>query len=54
MVVFISLQHYASRSGHYEVCEALLMGGAKVDLQTRGSYAFDVDTETWHAEKIII
>lgn len=31
-----SLQHYASRNGHYAVCQFLLESGAKCDAQTRG------------------
>lgn len=30
------LQHYASRNGHYAVCQFLLENGAKCDAQTRG------------------
>nr|XP_023396887.1 ankyrin repeat domain-containing protein 39 [Loxodonta africana] len=31
-----SLQHYASRNGHYAVCQFLLESGAKCDAQTHG------------------
>ncbi len=31
-----SLQHYASRCGHREVCECLLLSGADVNSQTPG------------------
>ena len=31
-----SLQHYASRNGHYAVCQFLLENGAKCDAQTHG------------------
>lgn len=30
------LQHYASRNGHYAVCQFLLESGAKCDAQTHG------------------
>nr|KAF6445861.1 ankyrin repeat domain 39 [Rousettus aegyptiacus] len=30
------LQHYASRNGHYAVCQFLLENGAKCDAQTHG------------------
>ncbi|XP_029421840.1 ankyrin repeat domain-containing protein 39 isoform X1 [Nannospalax galili] len=31
-----TLMHYASRNGHYAVCQFLLESGAKCDAQTRG------------------
>lgn len=31
-----SLQHYASRNGHYAVCQFLLESGAKCNAQTHG------------------
>lgn len=31
-----SLQHYASRNGHYAVCQFLLESGANCDAQTHG------------------